>query len=244
MILRGTRRGHFRRALLFVLALTVVALAADLQARFAAATFSYVGTVAAGDGAARIFSAERVTPAFTVTDSSGGTPVDVSSPLATAADGRTLVTSAWSAAFAANRYLDVDFNGPLPAGLTTVTASLRLSWASASDGSTACYYFEVRRASTGSVLGTFGSSGAPVSCVTGSAPVTSTTAIGVVTSTDVANDLRVRIYGRDSSGGGAVLDLATVPGDTGLGAFTLYAIKVVDAADTTPGTIGWGPSGP
>ena len=244
MILRRTRGGTRRRALLFVLSLALLALTADARTRFTAATFSNVGTVMADDGAARIFSGERVTPAFTVSDASGGTPVDISSPLATAGDGRTLVTSAWSSAFAANRYLDVDFNGPLPAGLTSVTASLRLAWASATGGSTACYYFEVRRASSGSVLGTVGSSGAPVACVTGSAPVRSTTAIGVAGSTDILNDLRVRIYGRDSSGGGAILDLASVPGDTGFGAFTLYAINVVDAADTTPGTVGWGPSGP
>ena len=31
----------------------------------------------------------------------------------------------------------------------------------------ACFYFEVRRASTGAVLGTYGSSGSPVACSTG-----------------------------------------------------------------------------
>jgi len=191
----------------------------------------------------RIFPDDRDTPAFSVSDASGGTAVDASSVLAFASDGRVATTSQWAATFVANRYVDFDFNAPLPAGLDSVTASFRLRGASATGGSTSCYYLEVRRRSDNSIVQTIGSPGSPVGCLTGTTLATGVSAISVGT-TDLANDLRIRVYGTDSSGGSTTIDMATITGDYTLATFTLYPTLMVDSADTTPGTTRWGPAGP
>ncbi len=193
--------------------------------------------------AGRIFPGERDTPAFSVTDASGGSATDASSPIAFAGDGRTTTTSAWSTSFAPDRYLDFDLNAPLPAGLASVTADFRFRWASATGGSTSCYFFEVRRRSNNNVLQAVGSAGSPVGCVTGTTPVLVASSISTVGTTDIANDLRIRVYGSDTAGGGSIVDAATVAGDDQLATFTLYSVRMVDAADTTPGVYGWGPAG-
>ena len=193
--------------------------------------------------AGRIFPGERDTPAFSVTDASGGSATDASSPTAFAADGRTVTTSAWSTSFAPDRYLDFDLNAPLPGGLASVSADFRIRWASATGGSTSCYFFEVRRRSNNNVLQVVGSAGSPVGCVTGTTPVLVTSSVAAVGTTDIANDLRIRVYGRDTAGGGSIVDMATVAGDDQVATFTLYPVRMVDAADTTPGAYGWGPAG-
>jgi len=193
--------------------------------------------------AGRIFPGDRDTPAFSVSDASGGTSVDASSPLAFASDGRVTTTASWAAAFAADRHVDFDFNGPLPTGLGSVTAGFRLRTASSTAGSTACYYFEVRRRSNDSLIQAAGSAGSPVGCSTGTTLVTVTTPISLGT-TDVANDLRVRVYGADSAASPTTIDMATISGDYSLATFDLYATRTVDSADTTPSITTWGPAGP
>jgi hypothetical protein len=193
--------------------------------------------------AGRIFPGERDTPAFSVTDASGGSATDASSPIAFAGDGLAATTSAWSTTFVPDRYLDFDLNGPLPAGLPSVNADFRFRWASANGGSTSCYFFEVRRRSNNDVLQVVGSAGSPVGCATGTTPVLTATSISAVGATDIANDLRIRVYGSDTSGGGSIVDMATVAGDDQLATFTLYPVRMVDAADMTPGVYGWGPAG-
>jgi hypothetical protein len=193
--------------------------------------------------AGRIFPGERDTPAFSVTDASSGSATDASSPIAYAADGRSVTTSAWSTAFAPDRYLDFDLNSPLPAGLDPVAADFRFRWASATGGSTSCYFFEVRSRSNNDVLQVVGSAGSPAGCVTGTTPALTVSSISAVATTDIANDLRIRVYGSDAAGGASVVDAATVAGDDLLATFTLYPVRMVDAADTTPGVIGWGPAG-
>ena len=193
--------------------------------------------------AGRIFPGDRDTPAFSVTDASGGSAADASSPLAFAGDGRTATTSAWATSFASDRYVDFDLNGPLPAGLGSVTADFRLRWASATSGSTSCYFFEVRRRSNNDVLQVVGSAGSPVGCVTGTTPSLTASSISAVGTTDIANDLRIRVYGSDTVGGGSIVDMATVVGDDVLATFTLYPVRMVDVADSTSGEYGWGPAG-
>ncbi len=207
------------------------------------ATFTNQDPVGADLGAGRIFPGERDTPAFSVTDASGGAATDASSPIAFAGDGRMATTSAWTTSFAADRYVDFDLNAPLPAGLDSVSVDFRLRWASATGGSTSCYFFEVRRRSNNDVLEVVGSAGSPVGCVVGTTPTLTVSSISAVTTTDLANDLRIRVYGTDSAGGASVVDAATVAGDDLLATFTLYPVRMVDAADSTPGVSGWGPAG-
>jgi hypothetical protein len=69
----------------------------------------------------------------------------------------------------------------------------------------------VRRASTNALLGTHGSSGSPSACATSGATVAATVAIASeVTSTDIANDLRVRVYANNSTNRPIKIDLASV----------------------------------
>lgn len=241
--IRPALRARPARLIAFGLAAALAAGGA-LGVRSSLALFVDVEATTASFDSQEIFSDERVTPAFEVEDRSAAGPVDGSSALAFEADGRTVTTSTWSTAFASDRYLEFDLNAPLPDGLSVSSATFSLSFASATPAATACHYFEVRRASSGDVLATHGGPGSPVACVTGSTPVTSTTPIGSVDATDLANDLRLRVYGRDSAGGGTIVDRATVGGGASTLTFTLYPVLFVDAADTTAVATPWQLSSP
>jgi hypothetical protein len=60
-----------------------------------------------------------------------------------------------------------------------------------------------------------------------------------VSSTDAANDLRIRVYGYDSAAAASTLDEATVTGSTPYTSFTLYPIRYTDAASGTPVSVPW-----
>lgn len=189
-------------------------------------------------GAKALFPGERVTPAFQVGDASSGSEIDRSSSFAFV-DGLTTTTSAWNSAFAADRYLEFDVNDSLASGVSVTTATFHLRFASSGAGG-ACFYFEVRRVSTGTVLGTHGSAGSPVGCVTGTTFVSFATATPSVTTTSIANDLRIRVFAKESAGAAVVIDLASVTGSTAYQTFTSYPVMFRDAADTTPEIIPWG----
>jgi hypothetical protein len=235
------RRGRSGRVLAVVASIVVLVLSAGVGFSASFALFTDSGSSGAILGTKAIFPGERVTPAFIVGDASaGGAPVDRSSQLGFSGDGLTLTSSAWSNAFDGNRYLDFDLNASLPGGLAVSSASFDLSFSSASGGATACYYFEVRRISTGAVLGTYGSSGSPIDCVAGTTLTLSTTSIAAsVSSTNVLNDLRIRVLGKDSGSNGVVVDRATVTGSTPYASYTLYPVRFWDAADTTASTVPW-----
>ena len=220
-------------ALAILVGLSVAAIGVSL------AVFAAQEAQQAVFGSKTLFPGERVTPAFQVGDSSSGTEIDRSSPFAFASDGLTTTTSAWSTAFAANRYLEFDLNDSLASGVAVSPATFDFKFASGGAGQ-ACFYFEVRRISTGAVLGTHGSSGSPVGCVTGSTLTSFSTAVAAVGTTSIANDLRVRLFGRETGSSAMVIDLATTAGSTAHQAFTLYPLMFRDAADTTPELIPWG----
>jgi hypothetical protein len=190
-----------------------------------------------------IFPNERVSPAFRVGDASSGTQVDRSSSFAFAADGLTTTTSPWATSFATNRYLDFDLNHPLASGIAVAGATFDFTFASSGSGQ-ACFYFEVRRISTGAVLATHGSAASPIGCVTGTTLTSFSTAIASMATTAIANDLRIRVFGREAGGLGSVIDLARVVGSTPYQSFTLYPILVTDAADTIPKGMPWGLQAP
>jgi hypothetical protein len=223
-----------------------VAAALGIGGRIAFAAFTAPSGVGGNTfSTGRIFAGSWTTPAFDVRDASSGTEVDASSPLAFAGDGRTAATKAWSTSFGSSRYLDFDLNGPLPGGLAVSGATFDLTFASVAAGVTSCVYLEVRTQSTDTVIGTFGSAGSPAGCVTGTSLQTVSTSIaGAVGSTDAANDLRVRVYGKSSGGVASTVDLAVVSASSPYVAFTLYPVSWTDAADGTPVATRWALAGP
>jgi hypothetical protein len=203
------------------------------------AIFTARPEAAAVFGTKALFPGERVTPAFQVGDASSGTVVDRSSPFTASSDGLTMTTSAWWTAFAADRYLEFDLNDSLASGIATTSATFDFTFATTGAGQ-ACYYFEVRSISTNAVLGTYGSSGSPLGCVTGTTLTTFSTPMSSVATTSIANDLRIRVFGRDSANNTMVIDGATVGGSTIHQDFTLYPVVFRDAADTTLDIVPWG----
>jgi hypothetical protein len=193
---------------------------------------------------ARIFRDERVTPAFGLADYSSGGAVDGSSSTAFAADGRYFSSRPWAASFESERYLELDFNSPLPAGLAASGAQVNVRLASDSAAATACYYVQLRRASDGALLSTHGSAGSPVACATGTTFQAATVNLPGVSGTDALNDLRVRILAADSAAGAVRVDSVTISGTTPYAGFTLYPILTREAYAGSLELIRWGPAGP
>jgi hypothetical protein len=205
-----------------------------------AALFSSGYPQGANLAAARIFRGERTTSAFSVSDKSSGTAVDRSSSTAYASDGRYFVSRAWASSFSATRYLELDLSAPLPAGLAVSNASLALRFASDAGTGSMCVYLEARRISTGAVVSSHGSSGSPLTCTSGSTYSTLNVPLSAVSSTDMADDLRVRIYASDSATGAMRLDRAVVIGDTPYVTFTLYPTLTRETYAGQTETIPWG----
>ena len=228
-----------RRAFAIAAMIAVVASVAVATIGLSLAFFTAQAQPSAVFGTKAVFPGERVTPAFQVGDYSSGAQVDGSSAFAFAADSLTATTSSWSTAFAADRYLEFDLNDSLASGVAVSAATFDFTFAGGGSGQ-ACYYFEVRTASTGAVLGTYGSPGSPIGCVTGPTLTSFSTAVPAVSTTSVANDLRVRLFGTESGNAPMVIDLATVGGATAYQTFNLYPVMFRDAADTTLELTPWG----
>jgi hypothetical protein len=194
--------------------------------------------------AAASFAATSTFTGYGLVDASNtGQPVDGTWPLASD-DSILLTTTAWANAYSTSRYLDFDMSSPLPSGGRVVSsASFRMKFASTGGAGSgnACFYFEVRRASTGAVLGTYGSAGSPVACSAGATQGVSTTDISAqVTSTTIANDLRIRVLGVETGSKAWKIESATVTGATTVGNFTLYPNTLADSATGTPASTVWG----
>jgi hypothetical protein len=180
------------------------------------------------------------TSAWDVRDASSGTETNQSEPHAFANDNRTATSGGLLSVFNTSRYLQFDLNAPLQGGLGVSGASFNFNFAAAAAGQTTCFYFEVRRASTGAVIGTHGSSGSPVACQTGTTLSATTTPLPEVTNSGTADDLRVRVFVDNSLLGGITRDLATVSGTAAGTPFTLYETSLTDATGLTPTTTPWG----
>jgi hypothetical protein len=163
--------------------------------------------------------------------SAGGAEANASDPFAFASDGRTVTTTAAPLNFTATRYLQVNQNAALPSNATPTSASFDFRYAAPGVLNSACFYFDVRRASTNAVLATHGSSASPIACSSSTSQQTFSTALPEVTSAAIANDLRVRVYIRDSLLGSTSVDQATVSVNTSLGSYTLYDQSVTDAVN-------------
>jgi hypothetical protein len=226
-------------AALAALVATVAAGVSFSDASFTAAKSNPSNTVAT----ARIIPGDRVQSAWSLSDQVSGTAVDASDPFAFA-DGRLDTTSNTATTFASNRYLDLDFDSVVPSGLAPQGVTFNFDFADDNgDGKTTCFYFEVRRASTNAVLGTFGSTGSPVACESSvTMQQTSTSIASAVTSAGVANDLRVRVFATDEGGNTWRIDRATVSFTAYGKAWTEYPFESIDALDTSPATTTWGPA--
>ena len=82
--------------------------------------------------------------------------------------------------------------------MTVSSAQFTFRMAANSAGDTACFYFEVYRASTSTLIGTHGSTSTPVACNATTTQTTYSTTLAEVTGTTILNDLRVRVYGKES----------------------------------------------
>jgi hypothetical protein len=180
------------------------------------------------------------TSAWDVRDASSGIESSQSEPHAFANDSRTATSGSLLSGFSASRYLQFDLNAPLQTGLNVSGAQFNFNYAAAGPGQTVCFYFEVRRISTGNVIGTHGSAGSPVDCHTGTTLTSTTTSLPEVTSSAIANDLRVRVFVDNSLLGGITRDLATVSGTAAGTPFTLYETTLTDATGITTNTTPWG----
>ena len=109
-------------------------------------------------------------------------------------------------------------------------------------GNQFCFYFEVRKTSDGSVLSTHGSSGSPIGCEATGVMTTFATALPALTSSDLANDVTVRVFGSHTGGARAVVVDRVSLRSLAYSGSVLYPVSFVDSADTTPATTHWGPA--
>jgi hypothetical protein len=203
---------------------------------------SFARNVIGGPGtysSKRIFPGVRSTSAWTVGDASGGAAETNAGDALAYADAVVKSTKSFASSFASNRYVEFDFNGPRPAGVSVSSAQFNFRMASTAVGETSCFYFEVYRASTSALLATYGSTTTPVACNATTTQTTYSQAISQITTTAVLNDLRIRVYGKESGAAAIKIDLATVTGSTAYASYTMYEKIYRDQADAISATTGW-----
>jgi hypothetical protein len=232
----GASRGSVRWGALIGSAAAAFLVAAAAVAGFNSSTTGGAMTVSSK----KIFPGTRSTSAWTLRDASGGGAETNADDALSYADATVKTTSNWSSAFAANRYLEFDFNGAQPGGISVSTATFNFRMAANSAGDTACFYIAVYRASTSALLATYGSSGSPIACNSTVVQTTYTQSIAsAVTSSTILDDLRVRVYGNESANRPMKVDLATVTGSTAYGSYTAYEQIYRDQASGTAATTNW-----
>lgn len=190
----------------------------------------------------KIFPGVRSTSAWNLKDASAGAgEVDASDVYLASGDSQVMTTGFWSSSFSATRYVEFDFNSSRPGGVPVSTATFNFSFADNVSGNTACIYLEVYRASTSTLLGSYGSSGSPLACSSSNTTFTTVnqSIATQVTSTDLLNDLRIRVYGRESGNKAVKIDLATVSGATSYANYTMYEQISRDRSTGTATTTNW-----
>jgi len=221
-----------------LLALLLVGAVGSLSGGVYGAFFATTSNPSSALAAKRVFPGDRTTSAWSLSDAVDGTAADASDPIAFD-DALSKTTKAWTTTWSATRYVEFDYPATLPDGLSVSGATFEFRYRPATATDTVCFYLEVRSVSSGSLVATYGSTGTPAGCVTGAAYTTVSTSLPAVSTTTIANDLRVRAYMQKQDGARAiVLDSARVTG-THHGAFALYPALHVDRADGTVATIPW-----
>jgi hypothetical protein len=187
----------------------------------------------------RIFPGVRSSAAWSLRDASGGAAETNSDDTLAYSDALVKTTGNWAAAFSATRYVQFDYNAAQAGGVPVSSAQFNFRMAANTVGDTACFYFEVYRASTSTLIGTHGSTGTPVGCNATIVQTTYSTTLAEVTDTTILNDLRVRVYGRVSGARPMRIDLANVTGSTPYASFTTYEKIYRDQSTGTPTTTNW-----
>jgi hypothetical protein len=205
----------------------------------ALAGFSSLASNGATLSTKRIFAGVRSAWPSDVRDASGGAAETNSSDVLSYADGLTVTTKSWSSAFAATRFDDFDFSGGSPAAVPVTSATFNFTFAPSRSNDNACFYVEVRRASTNALLGTHGSSGSPSACSTGSTVAATVSVSNEVTNTDIANDLRIRVYANNSTNRPLKIDLASVSITTPWFTTTLFEKRWDDEANVAAAVVLW-----
>jgi len=111
--------------------------------------------------------------------------------------------------------------------------------ASTNNAATWCFYVEVYRASTSTLIGSHGTSASPT-CNSGTTQTTTNISVPEVSTTTIANDLRVRVYVNDSKSRPSAIDMATVTGSTPYSSFTAYEQIYRDQSTGTATITNWG----
>lgn len=179
------------------------------------------------------------TTAWDLRDLSTGTVETNQSDRLAFSDNRILPTQAFPTSFSSGSYVEYELNDPLRTGLSTSSVAFDYRYAVGTSGVTGCFYLEVRRASSGEVIETRGSAANPLGCVTGTTLASFSVPLSSVATTDVANDLVIRVYGRATTASSFIVDRATVAGTSPDGAFTLYPDALLDRANGNPIPFAW-----
>jgi hypothetical protein len=208
-----------------------------MAASLALAGFSSTATATHTVATKRIFPGSRTTGPRKISDTSSGVEVTSNDALSFA-DAVVTTTGNWTTAFASTRYLQYSMNSPLPAGVPVSSANFNFRMRPSTSTDSACYYFEVRRQSDNSLLGTHFSSSSP-RCVTGATFTTISTPLSEVTTSDIANDVYVKVFGRNSGSGPMQVDLATLTLSEFSTAETLFEEAYVDASTGTAAQTTW-----
>jgi hypothetical protein len=224
------------RALLLALgvAVAVGAVGGATLAAFSSATANPDSSFTAQ----AVYDGTRSTAAWDLRDRSSGSENDVSSSLGFDGGAAESSNSNYQTGYSSARYVDFDFNSPLPAGLGIpggATFSFRIR---AQNGPrTVCYYPEART-KAGAVVATYSGS---ERCVTGTTLTTTTVSLPDVDTTDEANDLVVRVYAKSTPQGALHYDHALVTGSFTYAAFTLYPNSEADRSrgSGSPATTTW-----
>ncbi len=228
------------RRLLLVVAALAISIGAGRTAGTTFGAFSATTSNPTTMSAKDVFPGTRSWSAWDLRDAADGSEADASD--AEAFVGTTTTTGNWATTWTTSRYLTFDMNSPLPAGVAANGVTFDFDFADDRNGAgdQVCFYFEVVRRSTNTVIGTHGSTVAPVACAATRTVIQTSTALPEVTNSDVANDLRIRLYGQHTGSARAMrVDRAVVSGSTTVAPFTLYETTYTDAADSTPATVPW-----
>ena len=221
----------------------LAAVAGSTLAAFVVSSLALAGFNSAGTGGPmsvttkRIFSGSRSTFPNDLRDASSGAASNKSDPLAYD-DGIVDPTGAWANAFSATRFFQADFNSSRPAGVPTSSVNFNIKYAGVATGNACIYKIELRRVSDGGLVGTLDHSASPL-CSTGTTyRVVNEDISTYVTSTDVANDLRIKIFGYETASKAWNIEYATVTG-TSYSAWTLFDTTVTDQSTGTAATTPW-----
>ena len=188
----------------------------------------------------RIFPGVRSAWPSDVRDASGGGAETNSSDALSYSDSVVKTTGNWASTFSSTRFDDFDFTAGRPAGISVSSATLNFTFAPSRLTDNACFYVEVRRASTNALLGTHGSSGSPSACANLGATVAATVDVSAeVTSTDIANDLRIRVYANQSGSKAMKIDLASVSITTPYATATVFEQRWDDESTGAPTVTLW-----